>query len=291
MKKIFALLIVITFTACHSTKYTHSGNVNSRLDFKKGKWLLHTVEAPKSIKESLTNIASEKFTELLGNRFSDVNTTRGILLPANITTNLSKADLKDIKNGTGYDFFIKINATVISDEVGISVGNLQYHFKKREDIVETLYFQLVGKMDAIFIIPTDDLLKSFLNTSIEIFATLFEYHFFLLDFVAITRRNPKIKSHYSELSKRREIESLKVIDVLIKNGLFREELLKNEYRNLFKRTEVISNFWFSSVLIQAETLSKESINEYSVLIGQSIYPYLTNEAKNQYANIFPSQLV
>ena len=63
-----------------------------------------------------------------------------------------------------------------------------------------------------------------------------------------TPRNQKIKSHYSELSKRREIASLKVIDVLIKNGLFREELLKNEYRCLYKRIEVISNFWFSSIL-------------------------------------------
>ncbi len=179
----------------------------------------------------------------------------------------------------------------IANKSGISVGNLQYHFKKREDIIEALYFQLVEKIDSIYFIKTDDLLQSFLNISVDIFTILYEYHFFLLDFITITRRNKKIKKHYSELSKRREIEFIKVVDVLIKNGLFREELLKNEYHSLFKRIEVISNFWFSSILIQADVLSKESIEQYSLLISQSIYPYLTNEAKKQYAAIFPSQLV
>lgn len=140
MKKIFALLIVITFTACHSTKYTHSGNVNSRLDFKKGKWLLHAIDAPKSIKESLTNIATEKFTELLGDRFSDSFTTRGILLPSNITNDLSKAVLKDIKNGTGFDYFIKINAAVISDEVGVlGHGNIMSSSENRGEVTVTIY--------------------------------------------------------------------------------------------------------------------------------------------------------
>ncbi|MBG6129032.1 AcrR family transcriptional regulator [Aquimarina sp. EL_43] len=184
-----------------------------------------------------------------------------------------------------------VSLRAIADKAGISVGNLQYHFKKREDIIEALYFQLVEKIDSILFIKTDDLLQSFLNISVEIVTILYEYHFFLLDFITITRRNQKIKRHYSELSKRREIEFIKVVDVLIKNGVFREELLKNEYHSLFKRIEVISNFWFSSILIQADVLSRESIEQYSLLISQSIYPYLTDEAKNQYDTIFPSQLV
>ena len=184
-----------------------------------------------------------------------------------------------------------VSLRTIADTAGISVGNLQYHFNKREDIVEALYFQLVDKIDCIPLTRTDDLLKSFFNISVDIFTILYEYHFFLLDFVTITRRNQKIKQHYSQLSKQRELQFLEIVDVYIKNGLFRDEVLKNEYQHLFKRTEVISNFWFSSTLIQGDTLQEKAIQEYSLLISQSIYPYLTDKAKSQYATIFPSQLV
>ncbi len=179
----------------------------------------------------------------------------------------------------------------IADELGISVGNLQYHFKKREDIVEALYFQLVEKIDRIYFMETDDLLKSYLSFPTEMSKILYEYRFFLLDFITITRRNQKIKSHYAELSKRREMESLKIVEVLIKNGLMREELLKNEYHHLYKRIELISNFWFSSILIQKKVLSKKSIEGYSLLINQSIYPYLTEEGKARYGEIFSEQVV
>lgn len=184
-----------------------------------------------------------------------------------------------------------VSLRMISSEAGISVGNLQYHYKKREEIVEALYFQLVGEIDEIYALKTDDLMMALLNFSVELFKILYEYRFFLLDFVTITRNNQKIKKHYSELSKQREEAFLQIIEVLIQHGIFQKEQLRNEYHSLFKRIEVISNFWFSSELIQADKLSKKSIEAYTVLVNQSVYPYLTGEAKKRYIDLFPEQLV
>ena len=122
MKKVFILLIVVILISCNSVKYIHSGNVNSRLNFKKGKWLLNEITATKDIKHNLTRISNEKFSELLGGRFVKLNDARGVLIPRDISSDPSKFILKDIKNGTGFDFFIDIRAKKKADEVDVFGG-------------------------------------------------------------------------------------------------------------------------------------------------------------------------
>ena len=185
------------------------------------------------------------------------------------------------------DGISNVSLRLIADKVGISVGNLQYHFKKREDIIEALYFQLVEEIDGITFEPSENMLKSILKISTQVFTKMYLYRFFLLDFVSITRKNGKIKEHYSELSKRRVLEFLQVVEVLIQHSTFREERLINEYQGLYKRIEVMSNFWFSSELIQVDKLDDQCINEYRLMITQSIYPYLTVRGREQYALTFP----
>lgn len=178
----------------------------------------------------------------------------------------------------------------IAAKAEISIGNLQYHFKKREEIIDDLYFELVEKMNEQFIIKEEDLMVIFFKKSVDVMNTLFEYRFFFLNFVTIVRRSPKIKQHYKKLSKQREKETLHIIDLLINHGLFRKELLKNEYRMLFKKIEVLSNFWFSSILIKSNDLHKKSISEYAGIMSYSIFPYLTAKGRKKFEQEFPKYL-
>lgn len=178
----------------------------------------------------------------------------------------------------------EISLRDIAKEVGISIGNLQYHFKKREDIVEAIYYELVEEMTNSMTPNKDhDLLSEFFDISILVISTLYDYRFFLLDFVTITRRNQKIKKHYAALSIKRQEAFIESVNVLIKEGFLRQQVLKNEYLGLFKRLEVMSNFWFSNYYIQNLKLNEKCIEEYAVWVGQSIYPYLTEKAKAQFS--------
>ncbi|MCH2231714.1 MAG: TetR/AcrR family transcriptional regulator [Crocinitomicaceae bacterium] len=178
----------------------------------------------------------------------------------------------------------------IAYDAEISVGNLQYHFKKRDDVIEALYFNLVDDIDSIDLTFDQDLLGSFLAYSKQMFTYLFQNRFFLLDFTTLVRSNQKIKDHYSELSKRRQGEFIQVANILIEHGVFRGPELKNEYLDLYKRLEVLTNFWFSSVFIEKNILKENEIQNYLELVGKGIYPYLTPEGKAEYLKLFAQSL-
>ncbi|GGD15404.1 TetR/AcrR family transcriptional regulator [Hyunsoonleella pacifica] len=181
----------------------------------------------------------------------------------------------------------KVTLRTIASKMGISQGNLNYHFKKREDIVEALYFQIVESINQVIAssMQFENHLESVFSVSKAIMFTFYKYQFFLLDFVLIMREHKKIKTHYVKLIQQRELEFLNMIDVLIDKNLIRKPLFSNEYNNLFKRFQILSDFWMSSVVVEKGKITKASVHQYSEIIYQSIFPYLTLKGQKLYKSV------
>ena len=186
----------------------------------------------------------------------------------------------------------KITLRSIAKEMGISQGNLNYHFKKREDIIETLYFQLVKNIDNSISSTKnlDNVLELLFNISKTIMHNFYEYRFFMLDFVQIMRENNKIKTHYLILTTQREQEFAKLFELLVKEGTMRKEILPNEYNNLYKRFQILGDFWISSAETKKQPLTKNSVPIYSELMSQTIFPYLTTNGQKKYHYLTASEL-
>lgn len=178
----------------------------------------------------------------------------------------------------------KVTLRTIASKMGISQGNLNYHFKKRETIIESLYFRLVERIDQQISKHEDHMvgLESLLRISSMMMESFFEYRFFMLDFVQIIRESDKIKTHYLGLTKKREGQFIMLSNFLIDQKLMRKEVLPNEYLSLYKRFQILSDFWISSATITETRLSKKMIKEYSDIINQAIFPYLTDTGKKAY---------
>jgi len=184
----------------------------------------------------------------------------------------------------------KVTLRTIAKNMGISQGNLNYHIKKRDDIIETLYFQLVQNIDNSMakIQQTQNPFQLVVDISQTIMSNFFEYRFFLLDFVQIMRENKKIKTHYTALSTQREQQFSVLFKMLIENKLMRAEVLPNEYDYFYKRIQMLSEFWISDAEIHNTKITKKTIQKYSEILMQAIFPYLTLKGQKEYLSIVPS---
>ena len=184
----------------------------------------------------------------------------------------------------------KVTLRTIAKNMGISQGNLNYHIKKRDDIIEILYFQLVQNIDNSMakIQQTQNPFQLVVDISQTIMSNFFEYRFFLLDFVQIMRENKKIKTHFTALSTQREQQFSVLFKMLIENKLMRAEVLPNEYDYFYKRIQMLSEFWISDAEIHNTKITKKTIQKYSEILMQAIFPYLTLKGQKEYLSIVPS---
>ena len=79
------------------------------VDFTSGKWLLNELDCPKNSKDKMTSESIKFFREQLGDRLSYINDVNGLLTTRKIHLNPNSVKLKELKDGTGFDFFINIS--------------------------------------------------------------------------------------------------------------------------------------------------------------------------------------
>ena len=180
-----------------------------------------------------------------------------------------------------------VSQRTIASYMNISPGNLTYHYKKRSDIIEALYFELVSKMNQFVtdISESEKILEGLYYFTKVMMEQFYEYRFLFLDFIQIMRENAPIKKHYMELLEIRHQQFTSLLQILINMGLMHEEELPNEYSFLIKRMTIFGDFWLASAELNCNEVNEKQIEEYLKMSYLIIYPYLTTEGKKKYLKI------
>lgn len=175
----------------------------------------------------------------------------------------------------------------IADSMHISPGNLTYHYKKREEIVEALYYEFVDEVNVRF--NQQNLSEIKLKLVFDMISMLTEsrlkYLFLMRDFTTLVAENSNIKRHYIAVIKKRKLQSLDIFDALIEQKILRPAELENEYAHLYERIQILGNFWITSATMQGEKLNKTNVDLNFEMIIQIIYPYLTPKGKKEWLKL------
>lgn len=176
----------------------------------------------------------------------------------------------------------------IAKEMGISHGNLCYHFANTDVIIEHLYDNLLSEIDEKLLAP------SFLNqVNLEslylmikhIFETLYKYKFLMQDFVSIVRKNATLKQKHRELVSRRRVFFEFGFEVFRHEQLLRDELIMTHFQYYFDQMFIISDYWLASAEVLYEGSETDKLDYYTKLAFSTIVPYLSEKGLVEYQKL------
>ena len=108
----------------------------------------------------------------------------------------------------------------IADELEISPGNLYYHFRNKDDIIEQLFARFEERIGDALLVPegrTPNLEDMWLQMHL-VFECIWDYRFVYRDLVDLLTRSRKLKMHFSRILKRAHESISKVCTEMVKAG-------------------------------------------------------------------------
>lgn len=178
---------------------------------------------------------------------------------------------------------LSVSTNHIAKKLGISPGNLYYHYKNKEAIIRDIYHDMSATFESFnsfeHILNAQNPLKA-LDSMFDKYGELFwEYRFLMRDSAVLMAMDSELKMMFAKNQTIRieQIESL--LKFLIHEEIF-EPISQEQIHKRAKLNWFISAYWqvFTSTY---GVISKESICEAKEMLFElQIYPFLSQKGKN-----------
>ncbi|MEM9546884.1 MAG: TetR/AcrR family transcriptional regulator [Bacteroidota bacterium] len=173
----------------------------------------------------------------------------------------------------------------IANEIGISPGNLAYHFRNKEAIIEVineeLYIEVAEILSTYRIFPN---LMDFDNQLTKYFNFIKKYPFYFLDLVEIERHYPKIREkrqcHISKMIS----QIRKRFDFNLNRGLIIAEPKAGVFDDIAKAIWVLIAFWVPQKMFLG-TSDETNINEFKEMIWNQMYPFFNENGISEFEQL------
>ena len=162
----------------------------------------------------------------------------------------------------------------IADELEISPGNLYYHFRNKDDIIEQLFARYEERMDNALAAPSGRLpeLEDIWLQLHLVFECIWDYRFLYRDLVEILSRNRRIRLRFARILKRADDRAHMVMRGLSQAGIMRASA--DELNAAATNVLVLSTFWLNYSAARGDRDEQIAIRQGIIQVMMLLAPFL-----------------
>lgn len=173
-----------------------------------------------------------------------------------------------------------VSTNHIADALGISPGNLYYHFRNKEEIIRALFEQQYARWDAIYALP-DDRMPTIADLQRLVRATFvagWEFRFIYRELIALLRRDEQLRRRWVEVRARGFDGFRQLVDLFVAAGVLHDPGDPSVVTRLAELVWLISEFWLASVEVSGETVDAAQMEHGVMLMLQVLDPFMIKPA-------------
>lgn len=183
-----------------------------------------------------------------------------------------------------------ITSRHIAAEMGISHGNLDYHYHTKEDLLLAIHEKMRKEASEAYSIRKTNTtsIQHFHDMITELENFQYRYRFFNLDVLEITRSYPRVNDIIQETFVLRKQQTRHLLEEFLQDGYVKfpdEDVMER----LLHTIRMIVTFWLSQLEVIALYKFKQK-GEMALLVWNTILPYLTVKGREEYERVLTSSL-
>ena len=174
-----------------------------------------------------------------------------------------------------------ISTNHIAKEMGISPGNLYYHFRSKNDIIRSISDNFSNELGSVFKIQLDTI-SDFSSNLTSLFNRFFiiqqSYQFLFLEGVHLTRQDSRLLDNYTNLRNLIKKGYHELLSNLVKIKIMKKQSL-NIIDDLLDAQWIIMWYWINHTILDRNTYDDFQIKKGIKLSFSIIKPQLTSIGK------------
>ncbi len=168
-----------------------------------------------------------------------------------------------------------VSSNRIAERCGISKGNLQYHFKTKQEIIYAVFQRAIHEMDGGWyrdhLAPTLDHMATMFVRQLQL---ILKYRFFYREMGDLLRQDPQLRKRYADNRERRMRDLEKFMLALQSAGLMRLPPDPKRLRSIIDVTWIVNENWLNYMDYHDREATVEVMLEGYVETLEVLRPYI-----------------